>query len=61
MHLHGHVHLNADLKFMPGQAMDVGMDGNDLHVYNILHVAKFLTSRPIKSLFNFDHHNKEVK
>jgi len=59
MHLHGHVHFPKDKKLGPGKMLDVGVDGNDYMPYSLSEVVKLLSDRPIKSLFNFDHHENQ--
>jgi calcineurin-like phosphoesterase family protein len=56
MHLHGHVHFDKTMKLGPGKMLDVGMDGNDHTPYSLREVVGLLKDRPIKSLFEFDHH-----
>jgi hypothetical protein len=36
--------------------MDVGVDGNDLYPIGLGDVMKIMKNQPIKSLFEFDHH-----
>jgi calcineurin-like phosphoesterase family protein len=58
-HLFGHVHLRGNKKLMPGRAMDVGMDGNNLKPYELKEVISLLETRPIKaSVLPSDHHEK---
>ena len=60
-HLFGHVHLKGNKKLMPGRAMDVGMDGNNLKPYELKEVISLLETRPIKaSVLPSDHHEKPV-
>jgi calcineurin-like phosphoesterase family protein len=56
IHLHGHVHLPADKKLGKGKMMDVGVDGNDLVPYSIQDICRIMAKQPVKSNFNFDHH-----
>jgi calcineurin-like phosphoesterase family protein len=58
MHLHGHVHLPKDRKLGPGKMMDVGVDGNDYAPYSLREVLSVLKDRPIKSLLEYDHHER---
>jgi calcineurin-like phosphoesterase family protein len=61
-HIFGHVHLRNDRKIMPGRAMDVGVEGNNLKPYEIKEVISLLETRPIKtSIIPSDHHEKEIK
>ena len=55
-HLFGHVHLNADMKFMPGRSQDCGLDGNGLMPYEFVSLIKNLFKRPILSMMEYDHH-----
>lgn len=61
MHLHGHVHFPFNLKLGPGKMLDVGMDGNNYYPYSLDEIINLLKDRPNKSLFTFDHHNKEIR
>lgn len=56
IHLHGHVHFNPNRRIGPGKMMDVGCDGNNLYPIEMSEVFKLLRNQPIKSLFEFDHH-----
>lgn len=56
IHLHGHVHFSADLKFGPGKMLDVGCEGNNYIPYEMHEILGLMKDRPIKSLFRFDHH-----
>ena len=57
IHLHGHTHLPYNLKLMPGRGMDCGIDGNiNFQPYSLEEILKLINSRPIKSMFVFDHH-----
>jgi calcineurin-like phosphoesterase family protein len=61
-HIFGHVHLPGHKKLMPGKAMDVGIDGNNLRPYEMKEVISLLEGRPIKtSVILSDHHEKELK
>jgi len=53
-HLHGHQHLQGDLRFSNGKKMDVGVDGNDLYPYKLTDVVDLLKGREYQS--DFDHH-----
>jgi calcineurin-like phosphoesterase family protein len=58
-HIFGHVHLRNDRKIMPGRAMDVGVEGNNLKPYEMKEVISLLETRPIKtSIIPSDHHEK---
>lgn len=57
----GHVHLPSELKIQLGKSMDCGMDGNNFEVYNYTEINKLLQSQPIRSLFSYDHHIREVR
>jgi len=56
IHLHGHVHFTANKRIGLGKMMDVGCDGNNLYPIEMSEVFKLLRNQPIKSLFEFDHH-----
>lgn len=56
IHLHGHVHFEADKRIGKGKMMDVGVDGNGLHPINMFRVLSLMEEQPIKSMFEFDHH-----
>ena len=56
IHLHGHVHFEADKKIGVGKMMDVGCDGNELYPIEMSEVLKLMRDQPIKSMFEFDHH-----
>lgn len=56
IHLHGHVHFSVDKKMQKGKMMDVGVDGNNLYPYDILEIKEIMKRKPIKSLFEYDHH-----
>lgn len=56
IHLHGHVHFEQDKRLGPGKMMDVGVDGNYLQPIELREVLQIMEDRPIKSMFNFDHH-----
>lgn len=59
-HLHGHVHLPANLKIHEGRAMDVGMDGNNLQPYSLNEILAIMKDRPVRHLvLPKDHHNEE--
>lgn len=53
-HLHGHQHLQGDLRFGNGKKMDVGVDGNNLEPHCLTDVIELLKHRIFKS--DFDHH-----
>jgi calcineurin-like phosphoesterase family protein len=57
--LHGHVHFEPKLKLQEGKMMDIGVDGNNLKPYELSEILKIMRTRPIKSLFKFDHHEEE--
>ena len=60
IHLHGHVHLPPRLKIHEGQAMDVGVDGNNLEPYSLNEILKIMKGRPVKHLsLPKDHHTEE--
>ena len=62
IHLHGHVHLPSHLKVGKGKSLDVGVDGNDLHPYNIKDIIKLMKNQPIKKLeLPSDHHEERLK
>jgi calcineurin-like phosphoesterase family protein len=56
IHLHGHVHFEADKRIGMGKMMDVGVDGNELYPIEMSEVLKLMRNQPIKSMFTFDHH-----
>jgi len=56
IHLHGHVHFSPKLRIGKGKMMDVGVDGNRLFPIEMSEVLKLMKPQPIKSLFEFDHH-----
>jgi calcineurin-like phosphoesterase family protein len=56
IHLHGHVHFPADKRIGVGKMMDVGCDGNELYPIEMGEVLKLMREQPIKSMFEFDHH-----
>jgi calcineurin-like phosphoesterase family protein len=56
IHLHGHVHFEADKRIGVGKMMDVGVDGNELYPIEMSEVLKLMGNQPIKSMFAFDHH-----
>lgn len=59
--LHGHVHLNTQNRFGPGQQMDIGFDGSpENRPYNIItECVSLLKDRPMKSYLPNDHHTEE--
>ena len=61
IHLHGHVHLPADLRLAEGKAMDVGVDGNKLEPLSLNEIVEIMKDRPIKKLaLPKDHHEKRI-
>lgn len=56
IHLHGHVHFEPSKRLGKGKMMDVGCDGNDLKPISLREVLNIMKGQPIKSLFEFDHH-----
>jgi calcineurin-like phosphoesterase family protein len=56
IHLHGHVHFPANKRIGRGKMMDVGVDGNDLYPIGLGKVLPLMNLQPIKSMFEFDHH-----
>lgn len=56
IHLHGHVHFEPSKRLGKGKMMDVGCDGNDLKPVSLREVLSIMKGQPIKSLFEFDHH-----
>lgn len=56
IHLHGHVHFEADKRIGVGKMMDVGVDGNELYPIEMHEVLRLMETQPIKSMFTFDHH-----
>jgi len=56
IHLHGHVHFPADKRIGQGKMMDVGCDGNNLYPIDMMEVVSLMRGQPIKSMFEFDHH-----
>lgn len=61
IHLHGHVHLPANLRIADGRAMDVGVDGNDLKPISLDEVISLMKDREVKKLaLPKDHHEKRI-
>jgi len=61
IHLHGHVHLPANLRIAEGKAMDVGVDGNELEPISMDEILSIMKDRPIKKLaLPKDHHEKRI-
>lgn len=58
VHLHGHVHFDQSKKFGIGKMLDVGCDGNNLKPYNMIDILFDMRNRPIRSLYENDHHQK---
>jgi calcineurin-like phosphoesterase family protein len=56
IHLHGHVHFENDKRIGVGKMMDVGVDGNGLYPIDMSEVLSIMRKQPIKSMFEFDHH-----
>ena len=56
IHLHGHVHFDPSKRIGVGKMMDVGCDGNMLYPIQMQEVLRIMNKQPIKSLFEFDHH-----
>lgn len=56
IHLHGHVHFPPNKRVGLGKMMDVGVDGNRLFPVGIGEVLDLMRHQPIKSMFEFDHH-----
>ena len=56
IHLHGHVHFAPRKRVGPGKMMDVGVDGNGLFPISLGEVVSLMNKQPIKSMFEFDHH-----
>ena len=56
IHLHGHVHFDPNKRMGLGKMMDVGCDGNGLYPIDMSEVLSIMRKQPIKSLFEFDHH-----
>jgi calcineurin-like phosphoesterase family protein len=56
IHLHGHVHFNPSKRIGMGKMMDVGCDGNGLYPIEMCEVLSIMRNQPIKSMFEFDHH-----
>ena len=56
IHLHGHVHFDPSKRIGKGKMMDVGCDGNMLYPIQMQEVLRIMNKQPIKSLFEFDHH-----
>jgi calcineurin-like phosphoesterase family protein len=56
IHLHGHVHFNPNKRIGMGKMMDVGCDGNGLYPIELKDVLRLMREQPIKSMFEFDHH-----
>jgi len=56
IHLHGHVHFEPPMRFGKGKVMDVGVDGNALYPNEMKTILSIMKNQPIKSMFEFDHH-----
>jgi calcineurin-like phosphoesterase family protein len=56
IHLHGHVHFEPRVRVGKGKMMDVGVDGNVLYPIEMKTVLSMMRDQPIKSMFEFDHH-----
>ena len=56
IHLHGHVHFEPNKRIGLGKMMDVGCDGNGLYPIEMSEVLSIMRGQPIKSMFEFDHH-----
>ena len=56
IHLHGHVHFEPNNRIGKGKMMDVGVDGNGLYPIEMREVLRLMDVQPIKSMFEFDHH-----
>jgi calcineurin-like phosphoesterase family protein len=56
IHLHGHVHFNPSMRLQQGKMMDVGCEGNNLYPIDMSEILSIMRDRPVKSLFNRDHH-----
>jgi calcineurin-like phosphoesterase family protein len=56
IHLHGHVHFEPHIRIGKGKLMDVGVDGNALYPNEMKTILSIMKNQPIKSMFNFDHH-----
>jgi len=56
IHLHGHVHFEPRIRIGKGKMMDVGVDGNGLYPIELKDVLRLMDRQPIKSMFEFDHH-----
>ena len=61
IHLHGHVHLPANLRIADGRAMDVGVDGNSLEPISLDEILSLMKGREVKKLaLPKDHHEKRI-
>jgi calcineurin-like phosphoesterase family protein len=56
IHLHGHVHFEPNVRIGKGKMMDVGCEGNNLYPIEMKEVLRLMKNQPIKSMFEFDHH-----
>jgi calcineurin-like phosphoesterase family protein len=56
IHLHGHVHFDPSKRIGKGKMMDVGCDGNMLYPIQMQEILRIMNKQPIKSMFDFDHH-----
>lgn len=45
--IHGHKHLDSGKKFTGNRRMDVGLDGNNMQVYNLDEIIDILMAQPI--------------
>jgi calcineurin-like phosphoesterase family protein len=56
IHLHGHIHFEANKRIGVGKMMDVGVDGNNLCPIDMFRVLFLMKTQPIKGMFESDHH-----
>ena len=53
-HIHGHQHLQGELRFGNGKKFDCGVDGNNLEPYKLTDLIDLLKDRQFVS--HYDHH-----
>lgn len=48
IHLFGHVHFSKEDKLQQGKSMDIGLDGNEFHPYEMNEILRIMKNQPIK-------------
>jgi calcineurin-like phosphoesterase family protein len=56
IHLHGHVHFEPKHRIGKGKMIDVGVEGNAMFPIEMRTILSLMDKQPIKSMFEFDHH-----